>query len=1091
MAALSAPVSIAPPPSEDAEDRTCLDGFVCRGDRAAIEKLFRRHAAAMWRVAARHAGSAAADDAVQEAFVAAMRQAATFRGSGPATVRGWLLALAANAGRMLARSAERRSRREQAVIPPSPPNEPGSGPDGELVSAALAALPQPERLAVVLHHADGLSHHEVAQALACSVVAARKRVQRGLERMRTFLARRGVTCPTAVLALTVGQSAVLAHSATAVEIGVACATSGPLAQAPSWLALIGHQGALAAKIVGSTVLAKAGVAAVLAVCLVLGFAVATADPPLPPLGKAMIAPAVDPIVREAVATPVRLDLRRSTLAEAIALVRLQVRVRVTCPDELGYRPDGSPIFLTLRCTDSAEAALAAIAQAVGAELVLAGDACHLIVRQEPGVLAAAAADLQGQDPARWLAARASLVRGHDPSGLASLALHDLRRDRARASRPEALQIVHLRHTPPMPGDPWGWVEDPWSRWRAGAQVRTSDQAIEVQDEALALLRLASQAAEIRQAVRQVLAGAADTKPTPSRLISYYQGQREFLVTGATEKALWVGGALGMAEIQPVLVAQVERGLQVPSFWQALRYGALPRQRAYSAVILLGLLGSAADAPARWRGLVSALEPGAQELRHAACEAFGRSGDPAALSVLSTLLSARRSVALADFSDSVQQAIAELGRRPAMRAAAARVWIIGWSKGSIGQDWLPAPSIPLELVPEVLGMLATMKPGSNSRTATRALAAALGPWSDLPQVRQAILIESKASKPHRSSLLATLAALPDPELANLLIGELESFPDLRRAGAEQFGRFYDLMNALAATSQPQAVAWFTNGIAKLARTRTGGPPFFNPNMQPNLLVSALGSIRTPAAEEALRGLLVQSDPPGGGELAKALVEVRSALQPELMRQCLEHPTASVRQWAVELLRKAFPPAEALTFCERLLNDPDVEVRARALIHMVSWLHPEDHQRNLALIAQRLADPQVEIRRGAARALFNPQRAPYVPLALVALDDHDDQVKQAAAQALAAVASRRPEVPGLEPYRAQVQTALSQLHAASANDVRDAAARALVEWGGQYPQPEAQPATTQPTTLAPSPQPAPLPVPSAPERPEAPVRDGGGF
>ena len=238
------------------------------------------------------------------------------------------------------------------------------------------------------------------------------------------------------------------------------------------------------------------------------------------------------------------------------------------------------------------------------------------------------------------------------------------------------------------------------------------------------------------------------------------------------------------------------------------------------------------------------------------------------------------------------------------------------------------------------------------------------------------------------------------------------------------------------------------------------------------------------------MLVQSDPPGGGELAKALVDVRSALQPELMRQCLEHPAASVRQWAVDLVRNTFSPAEALTFAERLLHDPDVEVRARALIQMVWRLHPEDHQRNLALIAQVLADSQVEIRRSAAIALFYPQLAPCVPLAPIALVDSDDQVKGAAALALAAVARGRPEVPDSRPIVLKSRLPRSNSmppHRTICGRQR----RARVEWGGEEPQPEAQLAATPsavPAALAPPPLPA---SPPAPVPPETPTRDGGGF
>ena len=145
-------------------DRELLDRARA-GDRAAFGIVVGRYGPAVRRVARvilHH--SADADDAAQEAFLAAWRNLARFDPARP--VGPWLFRIAANAARDL-----RRRRRVRAAEPRMPdPLDPGrdpavAGERREHVLAALAQLPERQRLAVVLFEVEGYRHAEIAGIL--------------------------------------------------------------------------------------------------------------------------------------------------------------------------------------------------------------------------------------------------------------------------------------------------------------------------------------------------------------------------------------------------------------------------------------------------------------------------------------------------------------------------------------------------------------------------------------------------------------------------------------------------------------------------------------------------------------------------------------------------------------------------------------------------------------------------------------------------------------------------------------------------------------------------------------------------------------
>ncbi len=124
-----------------------------------------------------------AEDAVQEAALRAWRKRDNRREG--TDLRPWFLAIVANQCR------ETRRHRWASVLrsadPPTPLLPSADLAAGADVIAALRALPDAVRLAVVLRFYLDLPFDEVASVSGCSVDAAKARVRRGLQTLGTTL----------------------------------------------------------------------------------------------------------------------------------------------------------------------------------------------------------------------------------------------------------------------------------------------------------------------------------------------------------------------------------------------------------------------------------------------------------------------------------------------------------------------------------------------------------------------------------------------------------------------------------------------------------------------------------------------------------------------------------------------------------------------------------------------------------------------------------------------------------------------------------------------------------------------------------------
>jgi RNA polymerase sigma factor (sigma-70 family) len=151
----------------------------------AIEEVYRRQYSRFLRVAIALAGGREqADDAVQEAFSRAIRGRAAYRGEG--TLDGWLWQTLVN----VCRDAHRKAAEPASLD--EPPASNGHAEDWPELRAAVAALPERQRLVLFLRHYADLDYEAIATALGVqrgTVAATLHAAHSALRRVMTEVKR--------------------------------------------------------------------------------------------------------------------------------------------------------------------------------------------------------------------------------------------------------------------------------------------------------------------------------------------------------------------------------------------------------------------------------------------------------------------------------------------------------------------------------------------------------------------------------------------------------------------------------------------------------------------------------------------------------------------------------------------------------------------------------------------------------------------------------------------------------------------------------------------------------------------------------------
>ncbi len=164
---------------------------VALGDPAAVRAMVARKLPRLLSLAGRMLGEAAeAEDVAQEALLRVWRQAGRWR-PGQARFDTWLHRVTLN----LCYDRLRRRRETPTDTPPEVIDD-GPGPDrglqaqdtGRRVAAAMAALPDRQREAIVLCHYQELGNIEAAEVMGVTVEALEGLLGRGRRALRAALA---------------------------------------------------------------------------------------------------------------------------------------------------------------------------------------------------------------------------------------------------------------------------------------------------------------------------------------------------------------------------------------------------------------------------------------------------------------------------------------------------------------------------------------------------------------------------------------------------------------------------------------------------------------------------------------------------------------------------------------------------------------------------------------------------------------------------------------------------------------------------------------------------------------------------------------
>jgi RNA polymerase sigma-70 factor (ECF subfamily) len=183
--------SSPPPPPPDAEEAAALVR-VQAGETEPFDLVVRRYMRAAFTIAFRIVGHRQdAEDVVQEAFLAALANIRTFdtsRRFGP-----WLYRIVVTRGLNFRKSRARRQTESLEVAPlasdtPSPALEAERSGLRAEVAAALAQLPERQRMVVQLFELDGFSGAEIGEMLGISAGTVRWYLHQARQALRGMLA---------------------------------------------------------------------------------------------------------------------------------------------------------------------------------------------------------------------------------------------------------------------------------------------------------------------------------------------------------------------------------------------------------------------------------------------------------------------------------------------------------------------------------------------------------------------------------------------------------------------------------------------------------------------------------------------------------------------------------------------------------------------------------------------------------------------------------------------------------------------------------------------------------------------------------------
>jgi RNA polymerase sigma factor (sigma-70 family) len=179
------------------EEHTLINRWTHHRDAEAFAEIINRYSGLVYGACRRILrNDAAAEDVTQECFIKLAQLDTPIRHS----LGGWLHTVATRESLNRVKRDQRRTLREQRYADAQPDSQAIGWNDlQDFIDEAIAALPEKTRDPVLRQFVLGESHETIAKAIGLSRSAVTRRIQRGVENVRSQLSRRGIQVPAAYL----------------------------------------------------------------------------------------------------------------------------------------------------------------------------------------------------------------------------------------------------------------------------------------------------------------------------------------------------------------------------------------------------------------------------------------------------------------------------------------------------------------------------------------------------------------------------------------------------------------------------------------------------------------------------------------------------------------------------------------------------------------------------------------------------------------------------------------------------------------------------------------------------------------------------
>jgi RNA polymerase sigma factor (sigma-70 family) len=209
-------------------DLELLRNYAKTRSEEAFAELVRRHVNLVYSAALRQVGGDAhlAQDAAQTVFADLARKAASL--CRRESLTGWLYTSAHFAAANIARGEHRRRDREEQFMR-EPIQDTGTTADWEKLRPTLDSvmheLKESDREAVLLRYFENRPFAEVGARVSVNENTARMRVERALEKLRSLLAKRGITTGAALASVISANAVQTAPASLAGSLATAALSS--------------------------------------------------------------------------------------------------------------------------------------------------------------------------------------------------------------------------------------------------------------------------------------------------------------------------------------------------------------------------------------------------------------------------------------------------------------------------------------------------------------------------------------------------------------------------------------------------------------------------------------------------------------------------------------------------------------------------------------------------------------------------------------------------------------------------------------------------------------------------------------------------